>query len=342
MKIELEHIVALNKLRFNGVNQRAKKMLKHFSEHSIFEPDFTIQEIDEAKKEIEYAGKKNLKIVSFNCKDFPQRLLEIKDRPLVLYVKGEIDKKDLLSVSIVGSRKCTEYGRSVARSSAFELAKLGISIISGLAYGIDSEAHKGALAANGRTLAFLGSGIDVIYPPSNLALYEVISENGAVVSEFPLGTKPKTYNFPFRNRLISGFSLATIVVEAEEKSGSLITAAFAVEQGKDVFAVPGNISSKFSKGTNMLIKDGAIPFLSVDDILEQIKEFQEFKKETALFPELSGEEEKILEAIENNSCTLEEISEKVKMESPELLKTLAMLEFKQIVKKEGGRFLRVK
>jgi DNA processing protein len=342
MKIELEHVVALNKLRFNGVNQRAKKMLKYFSEHSIFEPDFTIQEIDEAKKEIEYAGKENLKIVSFNSEGFPQRLLEIKDRPLILYVKGEIDRKDLLSVSIVGSRKCTEYGRSVARSSAFELAKLGISIISGLAYGIDSEAHKGALAANGRTLAFLGSGIDVIYPPSNLALYEAISENGAVVSEFPLGTKPKTYNFPFRNRLISGFSLATIVVEAEEKSGSLITAAFAVEQGKDVFAVPGNISSKFSKGTNMLIKDGAIPFLSVDDILEQVKEFQELKKETALFPELSDEEEKILETMENNSCTLEEISEKVKMESPELLKILAMLEFKQVVKKEGGRFLRVK
>jgi len=340
--MELEHIVALNKLRFNGANQSAKKMLKYFSEHSTFEPDFTIREIDEAKKEIEYAGKKNLKIVSFNCKGFPQRLLEIKDRPLILYVKGEVDRKDLLSVSIVGSRKCTEYGRSVARSSAFELAKLGISIISGLAYGIDSEAHKGALAANGRTLAFLGSGIDVIYPPSNVALYEAISENGAVVSEFPLGTKPKTYNFPFRNRLISGFSLATIVVEAEEKSGSLITAAFAVEQGKDVFAVPGNISSKFSKGTNMLIKDGAIPFLSVDDILEQVKEFQELRKETALFPELSGEEEKILEAIENNSCTLEEISEKVKMESPELLKILAMLEFKQIVKKEGGRFLRIK
>lgn len=338
----LEQAVALNILRFKKSSLRVKNMLKDYSQNLNFQPEFEEEEIYLSREEIKRAKEKNIQIIPFFEEAFPKSLLQIKDPPILIYIKGSLKKEDYLSVSIVGSRKCTEYGRSIARSAASELAKLGITIVSGLAYGIDAESHKGALEANGRTIAILGSGVDLIYPPSNKEIYNKIIEKGAVISEFPIGTKPSSFNFPFRNRLISAFSLATLVVEAEEKSGSLITAAFALEQAREVFAVPGNITSKLSKGTNLLIKDGATPFLSVDDILEGVKEFRNLKRDNSLFVEITGDEEKILQALENDKLTLEDISSKINFESLELLRLLANLEFKGFVKKEGGRFLRVK
>lgn len=221
-----------------------------------------------------------------------------------------------------------------------ELARLRITVVSGLAYGIDSEAHKGALSVNGRTVAVLGSGVDVVYPNSNTFLYNEIVEKGAVVSEFPLGTQPLNYNFPFRNRIISGISLATVVVEAQEKSGSLITAAYAMEQSKEVFAVPGNITSNNSKGANLLIRDGAIPLLSFEDVLNNVKEFQSIS-----FNDKSSEvtltEAKILETLDNSSDTLETISAKLGMDPLKTLELLTMLEMKGLIARSGGRFIKI-
>ena len=196
-------------------------------------------------------------------------LLNIYDRPVFFYVLGRLDKEDV-PLAIVGSRNASTYGRYTTDRISRELALRGITIVSGMARGIDSCAHRGALAAKGRTIAVLGSGLDVIYPPENKKLFAAISSNGAVISEFPLGTQPLSYNFPARNRIISGLSYGVVVVEAGEKSGSLITAKLAMEQGREVFAIPGTIDSASSRGTNSLIKQGAKLIENIDDILEDI------------------------------------------------------------------------
>ena len=188
---------------------------------------------------------------------YPERLKYIHDYPMVLYKKGKIKEEDQLSIGIVGSRKATSYGKWACEKFTKELVKMGVTIVSGLALGIDAIAHNIALEENGRTIAVLGNGIDTVYPKKNLSLYNEIEKAGVIISEFPLGTPPLSYNFPLRNRIISGLSLGIIIIEAKEKSGSLITATHALEQGKEVFALPGNINSIFSQGTNKLIKDGA-------------------------------------------------------------------------------------
>ncbi|MGC9125541.1 MAG: DNA-processing protein DprA, partial [Caldisericaceae bacterium] len=272
--MKTEEFVALNLLRFTAKDNRIASMINSFENKKTFEPDFTADEMASARKEIASALNLGVEIIPYDDDGFPSQLRDIKESPLVIYIKGSLEKTDSFSVSIVGSRKCTEYGKAVARELSKKLAQLGIAVVSGLAYGIDSEAHKGALSVNGRTVAVLGSGVDVVYPRENRFLYDEIVEKGAVISEFPLGTKALKFNFPFRNRIISGLSLATIVVEAQEKSGSLITANYALEQSREVFAVPGNITSSCSKGTNLLIRDGAIPLLSYEDVLYNVKEFQ--------------------------------------------------------------------
>lgn len=185
-------------------------------------------------------------------------LTEIKSKPKQLYVLGNIDLLKRKSVSIVGARNCTEYGAKTAKKLAYNLSKQNIIIVSGLAKGIDTHAHIGALEAQGKTIAVVANGLDMIYPKENRNLAKkILYTGGAIISEYEIGTKPLKENFPARNRIISGISVATIVVEAEEKSGSLITANFALEQGRSIYAVPGNIYSKYSKGSNELIKNGA-------------------------------------------------------------------------------------
>jgi DNA processing protein len=205
------------------------------------------------------------------CQDplFPRRLLHIYDCPFLLYVKGELSGLDV-SVAVVGSRKASAYGKYTTERLSRELALNGVAIVSGMARGIDAAAHRGALSVKGRTVAVLGSGLDVIYPPENESLYHEISRCGAVVSEYSFGTRPNASNFPARNRIISGISLGVVVVEATEKSGSLITARIALEQGRDVFAVPGSIDEAGARGTNRLIKEGAKLVENVDDILGEI------------------------------------------------------------------------
>jgi DNA processing protein len=225
---------------------------------------------DEVEKEIIKANQAAVKIVPFTDSNYPARLRMIADPPPLLYLKGEIRREDDKAVAIVGSRSTSDYGRRVARDLCRGLVSLGFTVVSGMARGIDGTAHESALNAGGRTFAVLGSGVDRIYPAEHDRLYQRISENGAVVSEFAMGTKPLAFNFPARNRLISGLSLGVVVVEATEKSGSLITASLALEQGREVFAVPGEVGASRSRGVHRLIRQGAKLVETVDDIIEEI------------------------------------------------------------------------
>ena len=228
-----------------------------------------IKEIN-LKKEMDLINKHGVKVIIFLDKDYPENLKNIYDPPVILYVKGKILPEDKLAIAIVGSRLASFYGLQTAEKLGFELASHGITVVSGLARGIDSASHKGALKAKkGRTIAVLGSGLGNVYPEENIMLAEKISESGAVISEFPMRTIPDKGNFPKRNRVISGLSLGVVCVEAAEKSGALITCDCALEQGREVFAVPGKVDSVTSKGTNKLIKQGAKLAQGVEDILEE-------------------------------------------------------------------------
>lgn len=224
---------------------------------------------DACEAELRRVREQTISLVTFQDPNYPRRLLNIYDFPPLLYVKGVLSNDDI-PVAVVGSRQASPYGKFTTERLCRELALRGITIVSGMARGIDSSAHTGALAARGRTLAVLGSGLDVIYPPENETLYRKIAAQGAVISEFPLGTPPHATHFPARNRIISGLSLGVVVVEAGIKSGSLITARIALEQGREVFAVPGAIDSSGSRGTHRLLKEGAKLVEGVDDILDEI------------------------------------------------------------------------
>lgn len=205
--------------------------------------------------------------VNMNSKFYPERLKKIDDPPKELYCLGNIELLNYRNnIAMIGSRNCSFYGQKAAKEFAYNLAKSDFCIVSGLAKGIDSFSHIGALNANGRTIAVLGSGLDIVYPKENQGLFDnIIRKGGLIISEYSLGTMPTKYNFPARNRIISGISDSVLVVEARRNSGTNITVDFALEQGKDVFAIPGNIYSKTSNGTNFLIQEGAIPVLSYED-----------------------------------------------------------------------------
>ena len=214
--------------------------------------------------------KKGIKAVFSDSPDYPANLAEIEQKPPVLYYKGTITGQDTLSVGIVGTRKVTYYGKQVTEELATRLAQAGATVVSGLARGVDAVAHQSALRAKGRTLAVLGSGVDVIYPPEHRKLADEIIENGALISDYPPGTEPDRVNFPPRNRIISGLSRAVVVVEAGQKSGALITANFAADQGRETYAVPGSIYSPESVGTNTLLANGANIYLGAADLLADL------------------------------------------------------------------------
>lgn len=261
-------------------------------------------------KEIEKANNLGIKVVTLQDSKYPFLLKEIYDPPPVLYLKGTAPLS-AYSIAIVGSRKASAYGKNVAAKFARELAVMNISIVSGMARGIDSYAHKGALEAKGFTIAVLGCGIDIVYPPENTNLMKDITESGCIISSFPLGMPPQGANFPARNRIISGLSLGTLVVEAAKKSGSLITADFSLEQGREVFAVPGSIFNPYSSGTHKLIKQGAKLVESVEDILDEL--YLENLTESvtssgqAKKPDLTCEEKDILDIIDYQPTYIEEI-----------------------------------
>ena len=231
-----------------------------------------------SRKPIQYPIERELELIhEYGCQvmtlydaAYPQCLKEIDTPPLVLYIRGELTPEDSLSISIVGSRDAKDYGRKVSYQLSYQLAQHGLTVVSGLAKGIDTSAHRGALEAGGRTIAVMGSGLSFIYPAANSDLAEKITESGALISEFPMDVKPKPRNFPRRNRIISGLTLGTVVVEASNRSGALITARLAGEQGREVFAVPGEIFSELSTGTHKLINNGAKLINTVDDLLNEL------------------------------------------------------------------------
>ena len=207
-----------------------------------------------------------IKTITVGDEAYPENLMHIYGKPQTLYVLGNEKLLDAQSIAIIGCRKASDYGLKNVYKFGYELAKKGICVVSGFARGIDSYAHKGALAAKGATIAVLGCGLDVVYPPENVDLYkQIVMNNGAIITEYPLGSRPEKHHFPARNRIISGLSDGVLVVEAKERSGTLITVEYALEQGKNVYAIPGNITSENSYGTNELIKEGAIPITKIED-----------------------------------------------------------------------------
>jgi len=298
------------------------------------------------EQELDLVRKHKIKVLTIEDKYYPENLKTIHYPPPVLYFKGTIVKTDKNSISIVGSRKATYYGKMVAEKLSKDLALAGLTIISGMARGIDTAAHKGALSVNNRTIAVLGCGIDYIYPPENRKLSQEIEESGAVLSEFPLSTLPERQNFPRRNRIISGLSLGTVVVEAAEKSGALITADFALDQGREVFAIPGNINSPLSNGSHNLIKQGAKLVNNYRDILEEIHMAFPQKTCERATPEKDislSEEEKILyRLITKEPIQIDEIIEISKLPVGKVSEILLNLELKDIIKEiEGKRFIKL-
>ena len=255
---------------------------------------------------------------------FPERLREIPDSPSCIYCKGRLPEKDEHTVGIIGARDGTDYGKAVARKLAGELSEYGISIISGMAYGIDSAAHLGALDAKGRTYAILGCGVNICYPSVNYRLYQKIMENGGVISEYAPGAPPLPHHFVERNRLIAGLSDILLVVEAKEKSGTFITVDRALEQGKQVFAVPGRITDPLSKGCNKLIREGAAVCLGKEDILECFSIDSE--KENTRRLSLEGEERKVYEALDLEKKHVDLLSRELGMPLKSLYAILLQLE----------------
>ena len=284
-------------------------------------------------------------------KEYPATLKNIYFPPEELFVNGSISPSDNNAVAVVGTRRATYYGLESAEKIAYELALRGITVISGMARGIDSAAHRGALKAGGRTIAVMGSGHNYIYPRENRKLYDDIVKSGAVISEFPPGMPPLKANFPRRNRIISGMSKGVVVVEAPEKSGAMITVDFALEQGKEVFAVPGNVNSAKSSGTNSLIKEGAKLAVDVRDILEELKGFLDAGeidravsggKTAALRPKLESDEKIIFGVLNEEPKNIDEITEITNLPASRVSKALLKMELKKVVRAvPGENFIRV-
>jgi len=289
-------------------------------------------------EEIRQIELKGINIITIDSEKYPERLRNIYDPPLVIYYKGKLHSYTGY-VGVVGARKCTQYGRAAARNISQLLSKYDICIVSGLARGIDTAAHMGALDERGVTYAVLGCGLDIVYPPENKKLFQEIERKGAIISEYPPGTKPYPGNFPARNRIISGLCDGIVVVEAGEKSGALITANFALEQGREVFAVPGSIYCDTSKGTNSLIKDGAKMVTDIEDILVELhinpKE-NNVRKTTDTFSEA---EKKLMNIISNSPVTIEELFQKSALKVSEINSLLTTMELRGIIKVLPGKYI---
>lgn len=310
----------------------------------------TIQSILSARDEmdlgleLERIYEQGFTLLTIKDQNYPARLREIGLPPPLLYLKGALGDNDRLAAAIVGTRRATQYGKSVAREIAYVLAGCGVTIVSGLARGIDGIAHQAAIDAGGRTIAVLGSGLDKIYPPEHRGLADKIEAQGSVISDYPLGTKPEGRNFPPRNRIISGLSLAVIVIEAGETSGALITADFSADQGRDVFAVPGDIYKPSSKGTNRLIQAGAHPLVKPEEVLEVLN-LDLVSSQDDVAEQLPEDEieQKVFQAISKQPIHVDELQARCSLPVSTVNAALAMLELKGRVKQVGGmNFVRIR
>lgn len=353
---QLESWILLSKMSsagFSGVN----KLLKEFgSPEKIFSCsleklsqiskinkriiNFIKNEIPKLSlsKDYELIEKLKIKLITGKDLSYPDNLSSIFHPPFLLYLRGDLKKEDEIAVAIVGTRRATNYGKIAARKIARELAKERITVVSGMARGIDTCAHEGALEEGGRTIAILGCGVDIVYPRENKSLMEQIIKQGAVISEFSLGTKPFAGNFPRRNRIISGLSRGVVVVEAPLKSGALITADFALEQGREVFSVPGVITNPYSKGTNKLIKEGAKVVESVYDILEELG-ISSLKNERKFHVDyqLSFGEKAIFDHLTLNPSHIDDIIEKSGFPVAKVADILMKLQLKKMVRELPGK-----
>lgn len=276
-------------------------------------------------------------VLTWESPDYPLNLRNVYDPPPVLYVRGQLLPEDDWAVAVVGTRRATVYGKEAARRLAGDLARNGVTVVSGLAIGIDSVAHQAALDAGGRTLAVLGSGVDVIYPEQNRRLAEAILEQGALISEYPLGTRPERSNFPPRNRIISGLALGVVVVEAGARSGALITADFALDQGREVFAVPGSIFQRSCEGSNRLIQEGAKPVLAVNDILEELNLAQVAQQaEVRATVPTTPTEDAVLALLSAEPTHVDELGRAAGLPASTVASTLALLELKGLARQVGG------
>ena len=291
---------------------------------------------DTLKKNYGLLRELSIRLIPYYSADYPQWLKKIEHFPPVIFVRGNILPTDETSIAVIGTRSATVYGKEIARRFAGDFVKAGATVISGMARGIDTEAHLGALRNDGRTIAVLGCGIDICYPPENKALMREIIHHGAVISEFDLTTPPFAANFPKRNRIVSGLAKAIVAIEAKEKSGVMNTVRWALDQNKDVFAIPGNIFSRTSYGTNQLIKDGAIPVTSAKEVLEYLgMKYTKQDRETKEF--LLDETEKIVwEALSLEPLYLDALAEKTSQPTSAILNVLLRLEIKGYVKQLPG------
>jgi len=282
-------------------------------------------------------AERGIRALLWEDSEYPLRLKELPTPPPVLYVRGVLQEADNLAVAVVGTRKTTAYGREVTRMFASLLAANGITVVSGMARGIDSEAHNAALERHGRTLAVFGCGVDVVYPPEHGRLARRIEESGALISDYPPGTPPDAVNFPPRNRIIAGLAVATLVVEAGEESGALLTASYAADYGRDVFAVPGSVLSESSRGCNRLIANGAHPAISPDELLcaLDLNRIVPSIQMRMAIPD-SPVEAKILDALSSEPLHIDLLRAKVNLPVEEVSGALAMMELKGMVRPVGG------
>lgn len=307
----------------------SKKIVENFV---IFRKNFDL------KRYFNRLKKLKIKYITYNDKNYPENLRGLEDAPLILYVLGDLKSDDINAVAIVGSRKMTSYGREVASKFAYELSGMGISIVSGLAFGVDAAAHIATLEAGGRGVAVLASGLDIVTPASNTELAKRLVKNGgAIVSEYPLGTSPLRTFFPSRNRIISGLSKAVLVVEGARKSGTLLTASAAAEQGRQVFAVPGQITSPMSEASHYLIKNGAKIVTSVDDIVEELDmQFTVDRQKVEKVMPTDKVEINLIEILENEPLHLDDIGRISGLQVNDVSAKLTVMELKGLVRNMGS------
>ena len=328
----------------DGINRKIAQTIFHFKRSNKFEIASMY-----ANKQLSRLNRINARILTYWDEDYPDLLRKIYDPPPYIFIKGELSNEDNKGIAIVGTRSPTQYGMLMTEKFTRELVREGITIISGLARGIDTIAHNTALRAGGRTLAVIGSGLDIYYPPENRQLYQKISEKGAVISEYEMGTKPDAANFPRRNRIISGISLGVFIIETDINGGAMITANIALDQNREVFALPGNITTKQSHGCNILIKNGRAKLVeTVDDILEELvigndrSAKGKISKNSINTQNLNLFEKTIFDAIGTEPIHIDTISERVNMPASDVLVHLLGLEFKNCVKQLPGKvFLRI-
>lgn len=288
---------------------------------------------------LEKIKKEHVSIITIFDNNYPNKLKNIKNPPYILYAKGEISSFEGILIAVVGSRKATNYGKWVTEKLTKELAEMGVIIVSGFANGLDTIAHKTAIKYNTKTVAVLGSGIDIIYPKKNRNIYNEVISNGMIITEQTFGMSPLASNFPNRNRIISGLCEGVLIVEAKEKSGTLITASHAAEQGREVFAVPGNIDSIYSKGTNKLIKDGAKITTNINDICEEIISLKNRLKniKKIQMKQLNKQEEMIIKLLMSGEKTIFDLSQSLDIKVSEILSILTILEMKGYIRQMNGK-----